>query len=55
MLTLPVCVNNQQHYGGPGFNSCRANRVPAWFSGFVYAVQIYQAELVFEDQRRQLK
>jgi hypothetical protein len=47
-------VNNQQHDCEIP-NRCRANRAPAWFSGFVYAVQIYQAELVFEDQRRQLK
>jgi len=34
---------------------CRADRAPALFSRFVYAVQTHEAAFVFEDQRRQLE
>src|SRR5438067_2181390 len=45
MLTLPVCVNNQQHDGGLGLDRCRPDRVPALFSSFICAVRIHEREL----------
>ena len=55
MAILSISVNNQQYDGGLWLNMSRADHMPTLLSGFVYAVPINEAALVFEDQRRQLK
>jgi hypothetical protein len=34
MLRLPICVDNQQHGSGIGFQPNRSERMPALFSRF---------------------